>query len=167
MRVLVAYGSDRGGTAELAGWIADGMRAGGVKVEVHPCREAPALTGFDAAVIGGSLYCGRWHADARRFVQRHLIALSHLPVWLFSSGPLDDPAEARDTPPIADIQDALARTDAREHLVFGGRLAPDARGFVARTMARGRAGDWRDADEASAWGESIARVLSITEVGSS
>jgi menaquinone-dependent protoporphyrinogen oxidase len=166
VRVLVTYGSDRGGTAELAGWIGDGLRAGGAKVEVHPCRDAPPLTDFDAVVIGGSLYSRRWHADARRFVRRHTIALSQLPVWLFSSGPLDDPTEARDAPPVADVQEAMTRTDAREHLVFGGRLSPDAQGFVARKMARNRAGDWRDADEASAWGESIARVLSITEVGS-
>jgi menaquinone-dependent protoporphyrinogen oxidase len=163
VRVLVAHGSERGGTAELAEWIATGLREGGASPVIVPCAEVDDLAGHGAVVIGGSLYAGRWHPDARRFVRRHQIALSRLPVWLFSSGPLGDVDAARLGGPVGDVEEALARTDAREHVLFGGRLAPDARGFVARRLARSRAGDWRDADEARAWGAGIARVLALSE----
>ncbi|MET8247663.1 hypothetical protein ABZV31_26600 [Streptomyces sp. NPDC005202] len=37
-------------------------------------------------MVGGGLYAGRRHKDARRFVRRHRRSLARRPLWLFSSG---------------------------------------------------------------------------------
>jgi hypothetical protein len=57
MRVLVDFGSKRGGTARLAAM-------------------------FGAGIVAGALYANRWHRDARRFVRHNSDALRELPVLL-------------------------------------------------------------------------------------
>ena len=96
-RVLVAYGSKRGSTAEIAGWIGDTLRGQGLDTEVADAGSVRDVTDYDAVVLGGALYEGRWHKEARRFARRHAAALSGRPVWLFSSGPL--PVRGRDRDP--------------------------------------------------------------------
>ena len=97
-RILVAYGSKRGGTAGLAAMIRDALTGAGHQVAVSPARDIATLEGVEAVIVAGALYANRWHRDARRFVRRNRAALSTVPVWLVSSGPLDDSAAQRDIP---------------------------------------------------------------------
>ena len=99
MRVLIAFGSKRGGTAGLADMIGDALRGLGCETVVSPADGIYDLTEFDAVIVASGLYANRWHRDARRFVRRNTAALRALPVWLVSSGPLDDSAEKNDIPP--------------------------------------------------------------------
>jgi len=41
----------------------------------------------------------------------------------------------------------------------GGCLVPDTPGFVARSMARKLAGDWRDPDQVRRWTDEIGPAL--------
>jgi menaquinone-dependent protoporphyrinogen oxidase len=159
MRVLVTWGSERGGTEGIANAIADVLLQRGYNVTMAPARDAPSPDHFDAAIIGGALYANRWHRQARRYASRHADALRRVPVWFFSSGPLDDSAEAGAIAPTAQVRSLMARIGVRDHVTFGGRLAPDARGFVARAMARTHAGDWRNLDRVRAWAHQIAYAL--------
>jgi menaquinone-dependent protoporphyrinogen oxidase len=159
MRVLVVHGSKRGGTAGLAEMVGEALRAAGVESEVRPARAVRAVEGYDAVVVGGALYAMRWHRDARRFVRRHARALRGRPVWLFSSGPLDASAAGTEIPPVRQVNRVMERIGARGHVTFGGRLAPDARGFPARAMAKTRSGDWRDRAHVQRWVDSILAAL--------
>ena len=53
----------------------------------------------------------------------------------------------------------MARAGVSEHVTFGGRLLPDAKGFPASAMAKKRAGDWRDADHVQRWTRTITSQL--------
>jgi menaquinone-dependent protoporphyrinogen oxidase len=159
MRILVTWGSKRGGTEGIARTIAQQLRGDGFEVETLPTREVADLAGFDAVVIGGALYANRWHRDARRFVRRRAEALRRVPVWLFSSGPLDNSAEQRDIQPVRDVKIFLRWVGAQGHVTFGGRLEPTARGFPASAMAKRHAGDWRRPERIRAWAWEIARAL--------
>ncbi|WP_228531082.1 MULTISPECIES: flavodoxin domain-containing protein [Myxococcaceae] len=160
MRILVAYGSERGGTEGIAQMVAEVLRLAGFAVDVRAASEVDALEGYGAVVLGGALYMGRWHRDARRFVLRHEAALRALPVWLFSSGPLDDSAtRGEQLPAVPGVQKLLARIGARGHVTFGGRLLPDAKGPIAHAMARQHAGDWRNPAFIQRWAASIAVSL--------
>jgi menaquinone-dependent protoporphyrinogen oxidase len=160
VKVLVAYGSKNGSTAGIADMIASTLRAEGCDVEVAPASEVRDVDGYAAVVLGGALYAGRWHRDARRFARRHATALAERPVWLFSSGPLDSSADTAELPPIAHARDAAQRLRATGHVTFGGRLAPDARGFIARAMVRnGRGGDFRNPERIATWAREIATQL--------
>jgi len=155
MPILVTYGSKRGGTEGLARMVADALRAEGHTVDVVAARQAERVEDYDAVVVGGALYAFRWHSDAKRFVRRHAAALRTVPTFLFSSGPLDDSAGKAEIPPVKGVLALMEMVDARGHMTFGGRLAPDAKGFPARAMAKKYAGDWRDPEQVRDWVSSI------------
>ena len=159
MSILVAYGSKRGGTEGLAHMVADALEQEGLDAKVEPARKVRDLDGYDAVVVGGALYAYRRHRDARRFVKRHARELHDRPTYLFSSGPLDDSATNGDIPPVKGVQALMDRVGARGHVTFGGRLAPDAKGFPASAMAKKNSGDWRDAGQVRSWAHQIATQL--------
>ncbi|MCX4767932.1 flavodoxin domain-containing protein [Streptomyces sp. NBC_01275] len=164
--VLVTYGTTNGSTAGIAEAVADVLRKGGLTVETLPARSVTSLARYDAVVVGGGLYAGRWHKDARRFVRRHRAALAERPTWFFSSGPLDASASERDIPPVRGVQRAMARLDVREHITFGGRLEAGAKGWVAGMILRsGKGGDFRDFGAIEAWAEGIADALTHAQEG--
>lgn len=159
MRVLVAFGSKRGGSAGVADMIGDALREADCEAAVCPATGVYDLTEFDAVVVVGALYANRWHRDARRFVRRNTAALRELPVWLVSSGPLDDSAEHEDIPATKQVAKLANRVGARGHVTFGGRLSPHASGFPASAMAKTRAGDWRDEAHVRRWVETMVSTL--------
>jgi len=159
MRVLVTYGSKRGGTEGIALTLGQALSEAGLEADVRPAGAVRTLSGEDAVIVGGALYAMRWHKDARRFVKRYRSDLRTVPVWLFSSGPLDDSATKGDIPPVRRVRELMDLIDARGHATFGGRLAPDAKGFPASAMAKKSAGDWRDDAQIRAWARGIADQL--------
>ncbi|MET7481696.1 flavodoxin domain-containing protein [Streptomyces sp. NPDC005538] len=158
--VLVAYGTKNGSTARIAEVVADVLNKAGVTAEAMPAAAVPDVKPYGAVVIGGALYAGRWHSDARRFLGRHRRALAGRPVWLFSSGPLDASATEKDIPPVAGVRRAMTRLDARGHVTFGGCLEEGAQGRIARAIVRnGKGGDFRDFARIETWAAGIADEL--------
>ncbi len=152
MRVLVAYGSKMGGTKGLAEMLAGDLGDLGHDVEVKPGAAVSSVSEFDAVVVGGALYYFiSWHKDAKTLIRRHLAELRTKPVWIFSSGPLDDSALEEDIPPIKSVQKLIDRVRARGHVTFGGRLENESRGLPV--------GDWRNAGHVRRWAEEIDRDL--------
>jgi menaquinone-dependent protoporphyrinogen oxidase len=87
--VLVAYATKHGATAEIAERIAATMRGAGCEARALPADDVGDLEGCRAVVLGSALYMGRLRGSARHFARRHRRALARLPVWLFTSGPVD------------------------------------------------------------------------------
>lgn len=158
--VLVTYGTKNGSTAHIAESIADALRENGLTVETMRAASVPFLTRYDAVVVGGGLYAGRWHKDARTFIRRHRQDLAQRPVWFFSSGPLDTSASERDIPPVRGVSHAMQALHARGHATFGGCLDGDADGWLARRILRsGKGGDFRDFEAVETWAYGIAKDL--------
>lgn len=158
--VLVAYGTTNGSTAQIAEAVADVLRKGGFTVEAAPAASVADVTSYDAVVVGGALYTGRWHKDARRFVRRHRRALAERPLWLFSSGPLDATASERDIPPVPGVRRTATRLDAKGHVTFGGCLVEGAKGRIAGMILRnGKGGDFRDFTAIENWAAGVADEL--------
>lgn len=161
--VLVTYGTTNGSTAQIAEAVADILRKDGLTVESRPARSVTGVAPYGAVVVGGALYAGRWHKDARRFVRRHRVELAERPVWFFSSGPLDASAAERDILPVRGVQRTMVRLDVREHVTFGGRLEEGAKGRMAGMILRsGKGGDFRDFGAIEAWAHRIAEALAHT-----
>jgi menaquinone-dependent protoporphyrinogen oxidase len=161
MKALVVYGSKRGGTQGLAEMVGRALTDQGLEVTVRPASVRGHDVGtYDVVVVGGALYAGRWHKDARSFVRRATGDLRGRRVWLFSSGPLGDAAaSAASVGPTSQVEHLMARIGARGHITFGGRLAADAKGFPASAMAKKMAGDWRDEEAVRVWVKEIASEL--------
>ena len=168
-RALVVFGSKNGGTAGLARMIGSELSRRGWTVIVQDAAQ-PAERGhldwgdLDLVIVGGALYANRWQKDARRFVRKNESALRALPVWLFSSGPLDDSARSGDIAATTQVQELARRIEARGHMTFGGVLSADAHGFLARSMAKKYAGDYRDPEQVEDWIAHIERELAPAEV---
>lgn len=154
MRVLVVYGSKRGGTEGLAVAVGRGLKDAGHQVDVLPAgKDFDSLQQWDAVVIGGGLYLWFWHRDARRFVRRHFEELQQVPVFMFSSGPLDESARRNELPPLPSVARLGQRLGAVRHKMFGGRLLAEEESSVETR------GDFRDLPAAREWGEGVGQEL--------
>lgn len=163
MKALVVYGSKRGGTAGLAQLIGAELAKYGWEVEVRDAAVRVPIGQPDLVVVGGALYMNHWHSDARAFVRQHMAFLQTVPVWMFSSGPLDDSARSGDLAPVPQVLALAQRVEARGHMTFGGRLTPDAKGFMAHSMAKKCAGDYRDPVHVAEWVRQIMHELAPVE----
>ncbi|MGA7987564.1 MAG: flavodoxin domain-containing protein [Candidatus Dormiibacterota bacterium] len=166
MKVLIVYGTKMGGTAGIASMLGEAILSCGVHADVVRAEDAGPARGYDAVIVGSGLYAGRWRHPARQFVARNAKALLDIPTWFFSSGPLDDSARMNPIPASRQVARLMARVGARGHMTFGGRLLPDAKGFPASSMARTRAGDWRDPEQITAWGRRIVEQLRLDSLPS-
>src|SRR5690242_3616809 len=86
-RVLIAFGSKHGSTGETAERIGDMLRGHGLEVDVLDARRVKRVDDYDAFVVGGSIYGGRWNLDAKGFTKRFASQLSTHPVAYFAMGP--------------------------------------------------------------------------------
>jgi len=166
--VLVAFASKRGSTREIAEAVADGLRGRGLSVDCRPVGEVREVSPYGAVVLGSAVYIKRWRGDAKRFLRRHRKALAAMPFWVFSSGPVGDPAKDpgpswQEPPKIVKRIEALG---ARGHVVFGGRVPPDPHGPMERSMVDGTPEEYRDRrdwDEIRAWASTIAASLDVAK----
>ena len=159
-RTLVTYASKRGSTQEVAAAIAASLRAAGHDVDLLSAEAAAVAgpDGYDSVVIGGSLYVGRWHADACRFVRRHRAALDRLPLAVFALGPrtleAEDVAGSR-----KQLAGALKRLGIAPRLVtvFGGAVDPAKLHFPFNRMPESDVRDWQAID---AWAAEVGSMIS-------
>src|SRR4051794_14929642 len=151
MRALIVYGTRNGGTAGLAHMMATAFEREGWSAEVRDAADAPGIGEVDVAVVGGGLYAGRWVPSVRHWAARHQATLKIVPVWFFSSGPLDDSARPGDLAPVPGVAKLAREIEVSGHMTFGGYLDQHPKGFIARKMAKRSAGDWRDPDHVAEW----------------
>ena len=154
-RVLIVYASKKGSTREVAQAIADRLEVDGLRTVVQPAFDRVDLSAFDAVVIGGALYMGRWHRDARRFLHRHQNVLATMPVAVYAMGPA-----TMDEHAVASSLEQLERGLASVHdvspvavSVFGGVVDPARLHFPFNRMPPSDARDW---DAIDAWADEVA-----------
>ena len=159
-RVLVAYASKHGATAEIAEAVADQLRKTAHTVDCVPAADVAKLDAYDAVVAGSAVYMGRWRPDARRLIKRRARELSEQPLWLFSSGPCGQADPSYGAPP--GLERRAKRLGAREHVVFGGRVPDEPSNFIERSMlqkAVPEQRDLRDWETIRGWAAEIAQAL--------
>lgn len=164
-RVLIAFASKYGATAEIAEKIGEVLRQSDCQVDVMPANHVNEVTAYDAVVLGSAVYTGHWVKEAAQFLTSHEDALAQKPVWLFSSGPTGDgdPVETMggwrfplDLQPIAD------RVNPRDTTLFQGKIDIDKLHLGEKLMVKAvkaQLGDSRDWDAISDWAREIVREL--------
>jgi len=85
-RILVAYDTIHGSTAEVAKSIGDTLCARGFQVNVRFVGNVTALQDYDTVILGSAIYEFRWLPDAMAFLKNNTAALSAMPVAYFIVG---------------------------------------------------------------------------------
>jgi menaquinone-dependent protoporphyrinogen oxidase len=83
-KILVAYSTMAGSTAEVAQAVGEELTNCRFQVEVLPLSEVKTVAGYDGVVVGGPMILG-WHRAARGFLRKHRREFQHLPLAVFAT----------------------------------------------------------------------------------
>lgn len=164
-KVLVAYGTKYGSTAEIAARIGAVLQSAGLAVDVQPASEVGSLEPYGAVVLGSAVYAGQWRNDAAEFLTENEAALAKCPVWFFSSGPTGegDPVELMSGWRFPEgLQPVADRVAPRSTAFFGGVIDPKKMNMAERLIVKSLkapTGDFRDWEAVEAWARDIAAAL--------
>lgn len=161
-KVLVAYASKYGNTAEIAERIGIVLREAGLQTDVIPANRVKKSTDHQAVVLGSGVYIGMWRREAASFLKANEMDLALKPVWLFSSGPtgegdLEELLDGWKFP--SGLQPVADRIQPRNIAVFRGAVnLQKLNGLEKWMMKRVQAadGDFRDWENIVAWAKGIA-----------
>ena len=82
-RVLVAYDSRLGSTAEVAAYVGDVFTEQGASADVVQINNVADIGHYDRVVIGSAIRYDAWLPEATAFVESNRDALSRVPVAMF------------------------------------------------------------------------------------
>jgi len=158
-RVLVAYATRYGATAEVAEAIATTLRDAGLEIELRNVEDVRDVRGYDAVVFGAPVYLGRMLRAGRRFLQRHRAELARVTFAAFVVG-VDREDRRRGA-----LQRRLAKRPPLHPVavgVFGGLVDASRLRFRDKTPPIRKMGaltDMRDWDAIDAWARGLAAAL--------
>lgn len=161
MKLLIGYASRYRATEGIAREIGRILVDSGHDVDVLPLEQARPGE-YDAYIIGSAVYMGNWLKAAREFVDRHAAELRACPTWLFSSGPIGDPAKPEGDP--QGLPPILEKVAPREHRLFAGRLDWARLNLAEKaivTMLKAPQGDYRNLADVRVWAAEIGEALRI------
>ena len=136
-KLLVAYATRYGSTAEVAEAVGGRLRERGFGVEVRPVGQARSLEGYDAVVFGTPFYLGGMLKEGRAWLESQRTALEARPNAIFAFGPTsaaDDLAETA-----KQLDKALAELPWLEPLaarMFVGAYDPAKLRFADRLLTK-------------------------------
>lgn len=81
-KILVAYATMAGSTAEVAQAVGEELTRGGLQVDVLPLDEIKDLGTYAGVVVGAPMIMG-WHRSAMKFLKKHRSTLQKKPLALF------------------------------------------------------------------------------------
>jgi menaquinone-dependent protoporphyrinogen oxidase len=164
-RILVAYASKKGSTAEIARAIARELESAGMTVDVTGIESVASLDPYDALVLGTPVYAGKFLADIPAFVTRHSEKIARIPVAGFVTGIAPVYPEAGDPDDIAKkLAQAMAPVKPVAVTMFAGKFEPREHGILVRSIGKVMkipAGDFRDWGSISAWARELPGKMGL------
>ena len=103
-RILIAYSTNSGSTAEVAETIAQELINCGHSSEARQIAEVSDLSGYDAVVIGAPMIFG-WHIAARKFLKRYQGQLKERKLAYFSCAARLTQVEGEQLPQVPIVMD--------------------------------------------------------------
>ena len=164
-RILVAYATRNGSTAEIAQVIGRELVATGHTADITEIKTVSTLTGYTAIVIGGPLYMGSVDSAVGKFVEKNREHLLKLPVAAFVVGlaPKNPDSGAVETAMTA-LRKSLGPVTPVSSVLFAGKLDPKKLSFIQRKMTelvKSPIGDFRDWDAIAAWARELTEIMKL------
>lgn len=82
-KILFAYGTASGSTAEVAQAVAEEMRNSGAQVDIQPVESVKDVSAYDAVVVGTAVRMFKILGKTKRFLRKHKKALQNIPTAYF------------------------------------------------------------------------------------
>jgi menaquinone-dependent protoporphyrinogen oxidase len=83
-KILIAYASRCGSTAEIAQAIGKTLCAQNIRVDVRPVKEAGDVSGYQSVILGSAVRYGRTLSDMTKFLETNQAALNTIPTAFFA-----------------------------------------------------------------------------------
>ena len=164
-KILIAYASKTGSTAEIAQAIAKELEAAGHTAGAADIAGIGSLAGYAGVVIGGPMYMG--HIDSRvgKFVKCHAGELAKLPVAGFV---VCLAAASKDPEGMAWAEKALRTSlgpvQPVAETIFAGRLDPEKLSWFQRWITKkvnAPVGDFRDWAAIASWARELPGKMKV------
>lgn len=162
-RILVTYATRGGSTFEVAGCVAEVLRAAGAIVDIRYVTAVHEVQGYDAVVVGGPIRMGHWLPEATAFIQEQGELLRHIPIAYFLvSGLLrNDTPETRRTV-LAFLDPVRKILEPTSIGLFAGKIDYSRMEGFERSVAEAVSsseGDWRNWEAIRSWAQELYPIL--------
>ena len=160
-KVLVAYASRAGATAEVAEEVGKVLAAEGLMVDVLPVQKVVSLEPYGALVLGSAARIGRLIPETMRFARKFSKQVKALKVVYFVSclTMYKQTPEARTTV-MGYLKPLVKMKEPLDIGLFGGAMVPEKiPGFWSKVMKNAERGDYRDWDLIREWAKGVAEKL--------
>jgi menaquinone-dependent protoporphyrinogen oxidase len=155
-KVLIAYASRAGSTAEVAEVIGQVLQGGGIPADVLPAGQVADVSIYRSVILGSAIRMGRWLPEATRLVERSQAALAGMPTAFFSvclTMQKDTPENRRTVENY--MSPVLQKVRPSSIGLFGGKMDYSRLGFLDRLivskMKKVPEGDYRDWSAIRRW----------------
>ena len=176
-RILVAYGTKHGSTAEIAIRIGERLSAAGFDTDVLHANLGIEVTKYDALVIGSPMYAARWLSEPALLLITNRGRITNTPIALFSVGMIDvkHPGKLREEHD-AWVEKAFNQEDVKLSVVstatfkgaYSRRNLPFYLRIIDAVLRVTPNGDYREWDEIESWGDELpSRLRSQLEAAAS
>ncbi len=160
-KVLIAYASRAGSTAEIARVVGEEFTSAGWAAEVMPVQTVEDLTPYQAVVIGSAARFNKILPETVHFVKYFKNELQPLPVACFVSCLTmfkDTPKTREETlkylDPLRKIKEPV------RYALWGGAMFPEKiPGAWGIVMKKSERGDYRDWETIRLWSREMAQTL--------
>ena len=162
-KILVAYATRTGSTAEVAEAIAQRLCTAGMDTDVRPIADVQDVETYAGIVLGSAVRYASWLPEMQSFLAEHRDRLAERPVAFFTMHML----ALGDTPEAAAEREkytAKARDFVQpvDEVFFEGKIDPARLSFFDRLAVRlvkSPVGDRRDWDRIAAWADGLVPRL--------
>lgn len=165
-KILVAYQSKYGATAEIAEAVGKTLREKGFEAQVATAESVSDISSYDGIVLGSAVYAGSWQGGAVDFLKKYAASLQGKQVWIFSSGPTGEGDAIEQMKgwlyPEA-IKPFIEQIKPVDIVLFHGKLDLNAVNFAEKLIIkamRAPTGDFRKWESIEAWAADIAETMS-------
>ncbi len=162
-KILVAYATRAGSTAEIAKVVGETLSAGGAAVDVLPIKDVTDLTGYQAVVLGSAVRYSSLLPEAMKFIEQHRAVLSQRPLAVFAAHILNMGNDETSLQNCHAYLDGVRKLVAlRAEACFAGVGDPAKVALFERLLFKAikpPQGDFRDWQAIRAWAESLQGIL--------
>ncbi len=163
-RILVAYTTKKGSTAEIAQAVGKDLKSAGYDVGVHEMAAVQSVEGYDAIVLGAPFYMHSAYG-IEKFVKKFCRDTISKPVAVFGVGmaPVSNkPGEVDEEMKI--LNKSVASCRPVSVVLFAGKVDPSKFNFIVRKMIEADktvVGDFRNWDAIAAWTRDLPEKMGL------